>query len=115
MSDTISILDGFPIGQKFSQALVKLSPLSCGEHHPAMGSRIIYPTCSLRGSQLLSANNCDPRRERFGSVAREVRGSGKAVGLDAGEVGVERRSDRDVFMAGLESIFNILPELFGSR
>ena len=40
MSDTISILDGFPIGQKFSQGLVKLSPLSCGEHRPAMESGI---------------------------------------------------------------------------
>ena len=30
MSDTISIVDGFPIGQKFSQALVKLLPLSQG-------------------------------------------------------------------------------------
>ena len=48
-------------------------------------------------------------------MVREVRGSGKAVGLDAGEVGVERRSDRDVFMAGLDSISNILPELFGSK
>ena len=38
MSDTISILDGFPIGQKFSQGLLKLSPLSYGEHHPAMDS-----------------------------------------------------------------------------
>ena len=45
MSDAISILDGFPIGQKFSQALVKLSPLSCGEHRPAMGSGIseVFP------------------------------------------------------------------------
>ena len=76
---------------------------------------LTYPTCSLRGSQLLSANNCDPRRERVGSVAREVRGSGKTVGLGAGEVGVERRSGRDVFMSGLESISNILPKLFGSR
>ena len=40
MSDTISVLDGFPIGQKFSQGLLKLSPLSCGEHRPAMGSGI---------------------------------------------------------------------------
>ena len=76
---------------------------------------LVYPTCSLRGSQLLSAKNCDPRRERFRSVARKVRGSGKTVGLDAGELGVERRSDRDVFMKGLEPIFNILPKLFGSR
>ena len=48
-------------------------------------------------------------------MARKVRGSGIVIGLDAGEVGVERRSDRDVFMTGLESISNILPELFGSR
>ena len=48
-------------------------------------------------------------------MARKVRGSGKVGGLDAGEVGVERRSDRDVFMAGLDSISNILPELFGPR
>ena len=38
MSDTISILDGFPIGQKFSQGLLKLLPLSQGWHRPAMGS-----------------------------------------------------------------------------
>ena len=48
-------------------------------------------------------------------MARKVRGSGKVDGLDAGEVGVERRSDRDVFMKGLEPISNILPELFGSK
>ena len=72
----------------------------------------VYPTCSLRGSQLLAANNCDPRRERFRSMARKVRGSGIVIGLDAGEVGVERRSDRDGFMTGLDSISNILPELF---
>ena len=48
-------------------------------------------------------------------MARKVRGSGKVGGLDAGEVGVERRSDRDAFMTGLEFISNILPELFGSR
>ena len=42
-------------------------------------------------------------------------GSGKVGGLDAGEVGVERRSDRDVLMKGLEPIFNIQPKLFGSR
>ena len=75
----------------------------------------VYPRCSLRGSQLLSANNCDPRRERFRSMAREVRGSGKVGGLDAGDVGVERRSDRDAFMTTLDSISNILPELFGSK
>ena len=46
MSDTISILDGFPIGQKFSQGLIKLSPLSLGEHHPALGSGIsdLFPS-----------------------------------------------------------------------
>ena len=48
-------------------------------------------------------------------MARKVRGSGKVVGLNAGDVGVEGRSDRDAFMAGLDSISNILPELFGSR
>ena len=47
-------------------------------------------------------------------MAREVRGSGKTVGLDAGEVGVRRRSDRVALMTGLESIFDILPELVGS-
>ena len=45
-------------------------------------------------------------------MARKVRGSGIVIGLDAGEVGVERRSDRDAFMTGLDSISNILPELF---
>jgi len=46
MSDTISIVDGFPIGQKFSQALVKLLPLSFGGRHPAMGSGIsdLFPS-----------------------------------------------------------------------
>ena len=48
-------------------------------------------------------------------MARKVRGSGIVIGLDAGEVGVERRSDRDAFMTGLDSISNILPELFGSK
>ena len=45
-------------------------------------------------------------------MARKVRGSGIVIGLDAGEVGVERRSDRDAFMTTLDSISNILPELF---
>ena len=40
MSDTISILNGFPIGQKFSQGLLKLLPLSQRWHRPAMGSGI---------------------------------------------------------------------------
>ena len=44
-------------------------------------------------------------------MARKVRGLGKVFDFDAGEVGVEQRSDRDVFMAGLDSISNILPEL----
>ena len=47
-----------------------------------------------------------------------VRSGGRGKQLDslgAGEVGVERRSDRDVFMTDLESISNILPELFGSK
>ena len=48
-------------------------------------------------------------------MARKARGSGKVIGLDAGEVGVERRSDRDAFMTGLDSISNILPELFWSK
>ena len=48
-----------------------------------------------------------------GSVRWPVRsGSGIVIGLDAGEVAVERRSDRDGFMTGLDSISNILPELF---
>ena len=45
-------------------------------------------------------------------MARKVRGSGIVIGLDAGEVAVERQSDRDAFMTGLDSISNILPELF---
>ena len=76
-----------------------------------MGSGIsdLFPS-----SQLLSANNCDPRRERVGSVARKIRGSELLSRLDAGKVGVERQSDRDAFMTGLEPISNILPELVGS-
>ena len=45
-------------------------------------------------------------------MARKVRGSGIVIGLDAGELGVERRSDRDAFTTGLDSISTILPELF---
>ena len=48
-------------------------------------------------------------------MARGVRGSEKVIGLDADEVGVERRSDRDALMTSLDSISNILLELFWSR